>query len=102
MVNQIQGSPVSVPSSFADWSDSQLLSAALRYGKEALSWRRKFLGTLPEIAKRKLYEQHGCGSIVEFAARVGGVSEAQVKNVLSVKRLSKKHPGCKSYLLMEP
>lgn len=65
-------------------SDRQLLAAALHYGNSALQWRNKFLGTLPEIAKRRLHEQHGCSSIFVFAFKVAGVSEEQVKKILHV------------------
>ena len=62
--------------------DSILLATAIRYGTQARLWRNKFLGLLPEINRRKLYEQRGFSSIFEFAFKTGGVSEEQVKTVI--------------------
>lgn len=67
---------------FQDWSDEQVLRECVRYGEEARKWRNRFLGLLPEVHRRKLYEKHGCSSVFEFAYKVGGVSEAQVKDAI--------------------
>lgn len=67
-------------------TDSQLYKLARRYGANALEWRRKFLGLLPEIYKRRLYEKKGFGSIFEFAAKLGGVSAEQVRRVLNLEK----------------
>ena len=80
-------------------SDTELLAAALHYGKEALHWRRKFLGTLPEIAKRKLYEKHGCSSIFVFAFKVGGASEDQVRKILHVEEMLRDKPALHELLV---
>jgi len=66
------------------WSDEILLSTCIRYGEEARKWRNKFLGLLPEIDRRKLYEKHHCSSIFEFAFKVAGVSKEQVMRILSL------------------
>ena len=70
--------------SVASLADEVVLSVCSRYGEEALRWRAKFLGMLPEVEKRKLYLREGCSSVVEFAKKVGGVSEEQVRRVLRV------------------
>ena len=67
-------------------NDIELLRRAVLYGRNALEWRRKFMGLLPEIYKRKLYFKKGCQSIYEFAAKFGGVSREQVERVMSVER----------------
>ncbi|MBI4127372.1 hypothetical protein HY463_01560, partial [Candidatus Peregrinibacteria bacterium] len=64
--------------------DTKLLAAAILYGKNALEWRRKFVGLLPEINRRRLYERKGCVSIFEFAAKFGGLSHDQVKLALNL------------------
>lgn len=66
--------------------DDQLLSLCSRYGSQVKLWKRKFLGLLPEVERRRLYEQEGCGSIFEFAAKVGGVSRDQVFLVLNLEK----------------
>ncbi len=60
-------------------NDKELLETALTYGRHALDWRRKFIGLLPEINKRRLFEKKGCSSIREFAAKFGGVSKEQLE-----------------------
>ncbi len=65
-------------------SDKELLENAILFGRNALLWRQKFIGLLPEINKRKLYEKKNCGSIFEFAAKFGGLSHDQVKLALNL------------------
>lgn len=66
-------------------TDEKLYELCRRYGAQALEARRKFLGLLPEVYKRKLYEKKGCSSIFEFAAKLAGVSHEQVRRVLNLK-----------------
>lgn len=80
------GCIVDVSREMRDWSDEQVLSTAVKYGEEARRWRNRFLGLLPEVQRRKLYERHGCSSVVEFAKKVGGVSEDQVHTALRLDR----------------
>ncbi|OGJ48247.1 hypothetical protein A2344_01620 [Candidatus Peregrinibacteria bacterium RIFOXYB12_FULL_41_12] len=63
-------------------SNSALWSLCQKYGGLALAYRKKFVALLPEVEKRKLYKKYGFCSIYEFAARVGGVSERVVDEVL--------------------
>lgn len=77
---------------FEQWSDAQLLSTCVRYGEEARKWKNKFLGLLPEVERRKLYEQKGFPSIFYFAKVIGGVSEEQVRTVLRVEASLKDKP----------
>ncbi|MFA5793263.1 MAG: hypothetical protein WC897_05375, partial [Candidatus Gracilibacteria bacterium] len=48
-------------------TDQELYRMARIYGKRAIFWRRKFMGLLPEISKRKIYEKKGFSSIYEFS-----------------------------------
>ncbi len=63
-------------------SDNELLARCVYYGEEARKWRNKFLGLLPEVARRELYGKKGFESIFHFAFVVGGVSGKQVIRVL--------------------
>ncbi len=65
-------------------NDKELLETACLYGRNALLWRQKFIGLLPEIHKRKLYEKKNCSSIFEFAAKFGGLSNDQVRLALNL------------------
>ena len=65
-------------------NDKELLEKAIYFGKNALDWKRKFTGLLPEIHKRKLFEKKNCSSIFEFAAKFGGLSNDQVRLALNL------------------
>ncbi len=79
-------------------SDEVLLSVCVRYGEETRKWRNKFLGMLPEVNRRRLYEREGCSSVVEFAKKVGGVSEEQVRTVIRVKEAFAETPRLQELL----
>lgn len=49
-------------------------------------WRRKFIGLLPEVERRRLYEKKGFNSIFEFAAKLAGLSADQVRLALNLER----------------
>ena len=51
-------------------TDEKLYELAKMYGRNALVWRQKFMGLLPEVEKRKLYERKNFGSIFEFGKEV--------------------------------
>ncbi len=67
-------------------TDAELFRLCQRYGAAALEARRKFLGLLPEVARRGLWRAKGFGSIFHFAAQLAGVSEEQVRNVLNLEK----------------
>ena len=55
-------------------------------------WRRKFTGLLPEVNYRRLYEKKGFGSVFEFAKKLCGLSEDQVRRVLNLEKRFKDKP----------
>ncbi len=65
-------------------TDEKILELCSHYGKLALHYRRKFVGLLPEVNRRKLYKKKGFNSIFEFAFKLAGLSEAQVKLAISL------------------
>jgi hypothetical protein len=65
-------------------TDEHLLRLCEKFGGRALLWRRKFTGLLPEVNRRRLYERRGCQSVFEFAKKLAGVSESQVREVLNL------------------
>ena len=71
---------------FQKISDKELYKKCVMYGKQALQARRKFIGLLPEVYKRRLFEKKGFGSVYEFAARLAGVSHELVNRVLQLER----------------
>lgn len=67
-------------------TDQQLLTLCEKYGLQTRLWRQKFLGLLPEVYKRRLYKKKGCSSIFEFAKKLAGISEEQVRLVLNLEK----------------
>ena len=72
-------------------TDQELYEKAVLYGRNALQWRQRFMGLLPEAEKRRVYAVKGFGSVFEFAFKLAGLSEEQVRRVLS---LEKNLPAC--------
>lgn len=73
-------------------TDKELYQLCKKYGENALHWRRKFTGLLPEVNRRRLYEKKGFTSIFEFAKKLCGLSEEQVRRVLNLEERFKDKP----------
>jgi predicted CopG family antitoxin len=82
-----------------DWSDEKLYSAARNYGKNALFWRAKFIGLLPEVDQRNLWEKKNFESIFVFAKKLAGLSEGQVRRVLNLERRFENYPCLRNLLI---
>ena len=82
-----------------DISDSELWSRIVMFGEAARKWRQKFLGLLPEVARRELWKRHGFESVFVFAFKVGGVSEKQVRMVLGLEQRFLETPRLHSLLV---
>src|SRR3989344_3847884 len=80
-------------------TDEKLFQLCKTFGQRALLWRQKFIGLLPEVNRRKLYEKKGFASIFEFAARLGGVSEEQVSCALNLNKRFENKPLLKKMLV---
>jgi hypothetical protein len=65
-------------------NDIQVLEKCIEFGRNLRHFRNKFLGLLPIINKKRLYIKKGFSSVFTFAFQIGGVSENQVKTVLSL------------------
>ncbi|MBI5755207.1 hypothetical protein HZA41_03250 [Candidatus Peregrinibacteria bacterium] len=79
-------------------TDNQLYQKVKFYGKNALLWRQKFIGLLPEVQKRRLYEKKHFGSIFEFAFKLAGLSEQQVRTTLNLEKRFSDKPALKALL----
>lgn len=80
-------------------SDKKLYQLCKKYGENALMWRRKFTGLLPEVNRRRLYEKKGFSSIFEFAFKLAGLSEKQVRLALNLEERFKDKPTLKGLLV---
>ena len=80
-------------------SDEKLFRLCRMYGARSLEWRNKFIGLLPEVNRRKLYEKKGFGSIFEFAAKLAGVSKEQLGTVINLEKDFEDKPLLKRLLV---
>ncbi len=87
---------INVRSSTEKYSDKQLYALCRKYGTQALLWRQKFIGLLPEVNRRRLYEKKGFGSIFEFGKRIAGLSEAQIRLALNLDKRFSDKPALKA------
>lgn len=81
-----------------NWSDAKLYYWCAHYGEQARKWRQRFLGLLPEVHRRGLYEKKGFSSIFEFAAKLAGISKEQVQRVLQLEERFEDKPALKTML----
>ncbi|MFA5820601.1 MAG: hypothetical protein WC873_00580 [Candidatus Gracilibacteria bacterium] len=65
-------------------TDEKLYEQCKHYGRLALNYRNKFTGLLPEVNRRRLYQQKGFSSIFEFAFKLAGLSKEQVQAALNL------------------
>ncbi|MDP2642223.1 MAG: hypothetical protein Q8P62_00060 [Candidatus Peregrinibacteria bacterium] len=78
--------------------DENLYNLCKTYGERTRIWRQRFAGLLPEVFKRKLYEKKGFCSIFEFAKKLAGMNEEQVRCVINVEKRFEDMPALKMLL----
>lgn len=81
------------------FSDEKLFYLCTKFGARALKWRGKFLGLLPEANRRRIFEKKGFNTIFEFAYRLAGLSEEQVRLVLRLDLKFEDKPVLKGLLV---
>ena len=96
---EVTQSDVKQPTNLEKMSDKQILCKCKKYGTQTLLWRQKFIGLLPEVARRRLYEKKGFNSVFEFGKRMAGLSEAQIRVALNLERRFEDKPMLKSMLV---
>jgi hypothetical protein len=79
-------------------TNRQLHKLACEYGGRSLHWRNKFIGLLPELYRRRVFEDYGFGSIFEYAAKLAGLSQEQVRRRLNIEKKTEKLPEIKKAL----
>ncbi len=80
-------------------TDDELYNKAKFYGRNALVWRQKFIGLLPEVNRRQLYGRKGFDSIFEFSYKLAGLSEQQVRTALNLDQRFSGLPALKALLV---
>ena len=81
------------------YSDKKLHAMCRKYGTETLLWRQAFIGLLPEVNRRRLYEKRGYGSIFEFGQRMAGLSESHIRLALNLEKRFADKPALKNALV---
>ena len=79
-------------------SDKELYSKCQYYGTVARVWRQKFIGLLPEVNRRRLYEKKGFDTVFEFAFKLCGLSDKQVRLALNLRERVEDKPALKKML----
>ncbi|MEK9159222.1 MAG: hypothetical protein AAB383_00680 [Patescibacteria group bacterium] len=79
-------------------TDQELYEKARFYGRNAIQWRQRFIGLLPEVEKRGLYATKGFDSMFEFAFKLAGLSEEQVSTALNLEKRFADKPTLKALL----
>ncbi len=79
-------------------SDKELYRKCQYYGTAARAWRQKFIGLLPEVNRRRLYEKKGFDTIFEFAFKLCGLSDKQVRLALNLRQRVEDKPALKKML----
>lgn len=79
-------------------TDEKLYQLCKQYGAQARFWRQKFIGLLPEVNRRRLYEKKGFESIFVFAAKLAGLSQEQVRLALNLEKRFEDKPVLKTLL----
>ena len=67
-------------------SDRELYEYCRFVGAKARMWKRRFVALLPEVSRRGLHQKKGFATIVEFAAKVGGMGKKTVEAVFQVEK----------------
>ena len=66
--------------------DESLYEYAQNVGLRARRWKHRFVALLPEISRRGIHKSHGFATIIEFAAKVGGIGKKTVEAVFQLER----------------
>jgi len=83
---------------FENLSDKNLYQYCKTIGFNARKWHRRFIATIPEVAKRRLYKKYGYCSIHEFTAKLAGVSQNNTDEVLRVSEKFSEMPKMKALI----
>lgn len=80
-------------------SDEALFQLCRKFGTNAVVWRRKFIGLLPEANRRHLYQKKRFRTIFDFAFMMGGVSSPQVTLAVYLDRIFEDKPTLRKLLI---
>jgi len=83
---------------FEQFSDKDLYEYCKKVGYNARIWYRRFIATIPEVAKRRLYKKYGYCSIYEFAGKLAGVSHKNTDEVLRINEKFEEMPNMKKLI----
>jgi hypothetical protein len=79
-------------------NDRDFYKYCCQVGSEARKWKNQFVSLLPEVARRGLHKKYGFATVVEFAAKIGGVGKSTVEAVFQVEKHVKDKPVLKNLI----
>jgi len=79
-------------------TDNELYEKCLIVGRNARRWKNEFVSLLPEVARRGLHKKHGFATIVEFAAKVGGVGRGTVEKIFQIEKYVADKPALQALI----
>lgn len=79
-------------------TNKEFYEKCLLVGKQARKWKHKFVAMLPEVVERGVHKENGFATIVEFAAKVGGVGKSTVDKIFQVERYVADKPALKKLI----
>jgi hypothetical protein len=77
-------------------SDQDLMARCQEFGKKAREWKNRFVALLPEVSRRGLHRRRGFATVIEFAAKVGGVGKKTVETIFQIERKLEDKPELKA------
>ena len=77
-------------------SDQDLMARCQEFGKKAREWKNRFVALLPEVARRGLHRKKGFATVIEFAAKIGGVGKSTVEAIFRIERALADKPELKA------
>jgi len=67
-------------------TDKELFKLCQQCGSNIRRFQKEFAAYLPEVEKRRLYKHHGCHTLYEFAAKLAGMTNDTVDDIMNVNK----------------
>jgi len=79
-------------------TDKELYKLCRQCGANIRTFNKEFAGYLPEVEKRKLFKKYGCHNLYEFAAKLAGMSQDTVDDIMNVHKKLEDKPILQSLI----
>ncbi|MBU1953612.1 hypothetical protein KKH03_01410 [Patescibacteria group bacterium] len=82
-------------------TDKELYNLCRQCGANIRTFNKEFAGYLPEVEKRKLHKKYGCHTLYEFAAKLAGMSQDTVDDIMNVHKKLEDKPALQSLIVTQ-